>query len=73
MSAAEILEQIRRLPITEREDLVERIEAEFTAELSPAQIAELDRRAADALKYPQQGQPAHEVFNDIEQRWRTKQ
>jgi putative addiction module component (TIGR02574 family) len=60
MSATEILEELRRMPEAERRELVETIEAEFATaddELTPEQIAELDRRAADALKNPGRGIP----------------
>jgi putative addiction module component (TIGR02574 family) len=72
MSATEILEQIRRLPEDERRELVERIENEFGGfddELTPEQIAELDRRAEDALKHPCRGKPAEQVFTEIRQRF----
>jgi len=72
MSATEILEQIRRLPEDERRELVERIENEFGGfddELTPEQIAELDRRAEDALKHPRRGKPAEQVFTEIRQRF----
>ena len=58
MSAEQILEEIRRMPEADRRELVERIEDEFVdsdEELSPEQIAELDRRAEDALKNPGRG------------------
>jgi putative addiction module component (TIGR02574 family) len=58
MSAEQILEEIRRMPEAERRELVERIEdefADFNEELTPEQIAELDRRAEDALKNPGRG------------------
>ncbi|HEY2081902.1 MAG TPA: addiction module protein [Verrucomicrobiae bacterium] len=75
MSKAEILEQIRRLPETERRELVETIEQEFgdfDDELTPEQIAELDRRAEDALRNPGRGKPAEQVFAEIEERLRSK-
>ncbi|MEI9866174.1 MAG: hypothetical protein WDN00_16790 [Limisphaerales bacterium] len=55
MSATEILEELRRMPEPERRELVETIEMEFgdtDDALTPEQIAELDRRAEDALKNP---------------------
>jgi putative addiction module component (TIGR02574 family) len=72
MSAAEILEQIRRLPEAERRELVERIEDEsgsFDDELTPEQIAELDQRAEDALKNPGRGTPIEEVSAEIRKRF----
>ena len=60
MSAIEILEQIRRLPEPERRELVENIGLEFgdfEDELTPEQLAELERRAEDALRHPGRGIP----------------
>jgi putative addiction module component (TIGR02574 family) len=75
MSAAEILEQIRRLPPEEQQDIAERIREEFgdfDDALTPEQIAELDRRAEDALKNPGRGKPAEQVFAEIEERLLAK-
>lgn len=60
MSKTEILEELRRMPEAERRELVETIKVEFGAfddELTPEQIAELERRAEDALKHPGRGKP----------------
>ena len=67
----EILEQLRRMPEPERRELVETIEMEFGGfddELTPEQIAELDRRAEDALKNPGRGTPMEEVSAEIKKR-----
>jgi putative addiction module component (TIGR02574 family) len=71
MSASEILEQIRRLPLEEQSDVAERVWAEFgdcDDELTPEQAAELDRRAEDALKNPGRGTPIEEVSAEIRTR-----
>ena len=60
MSASEILDQIRRLPPAEQRDLAEKILIEFGVvdeELAPEQIAELERRAEEALNNPGRGTP----------------
>ena len=75
MSKAEILEELRRMPEAERRELVEIIEMEFgdfDDTLTPEQIAELDRRAEDALKHPGRGKPVDQVFAEIEERRRAK-
>ncbi|HEU0009538.1 MAG TPA: addiction module protein [Verrucomicrobiae bacterium] len=73
MSATEILVQIRQLPLQEQREVFERLRDEFgDEELTPEQIAELDRRAEEALKHPERGRPAEEVFAEIEERLRAK-
>jgi hypothetical protein len=72
MSAAEILEQFRKLPFEEQCEVLDRLRDEFDDKLSPEESAELDRRAEEALKLPERGRPAQEVFAEIEQRVRAK-
>jgi hypothetical protein len=76
MSATEILEQIRRLTPKEQHEVVEKIREEFgdfDDELTPEEIAELDRRAEEALKHPERCRPLEDVIADIEKRFRGKQ
>jgi len=76
MSATEILEQIRRLPEKERREVAERIWAEFGEqddELTPEQIAELDRRAEHALRHPERCRPLEDAIADLEKRFRAVQ
>ena len=71
MSRTEILEELRRMPELERRELVETIDLEFgdfDDTLTPEQIAELDRRAEDALKHPGRGTPIEEVSAEIKKR-----
>ncbi len=71
MSATEILEQIRRLPPEEQHEIAEKIReelGELDDELTPEQVAELDRRAEDALKNPGRGTPIEEVSAEIRKR-----
>jgi putative addiction module component (TIGR02574 family) len=75
MSATEILEQIRRLPEKERRKVTGKILEEFgdlDDSLSPEQIAELDRRAEDALKNPGRGTPIEDVSAEIRKRLLAK-
>jgi putative addiction module component (TIGR02574 family) len=67
MSRTEILEELRRMPESERRELVETIDSEFgdfNDELTPEQIAELDRRAEDALKNPGRGIPWEQLRDE---------
>ncbi len=76
MSATEILEQIRRLPPAEQHEIVEKIRREFgeaSDDLTPEQITELERRAAEARAHPERCRPMEEVFDDIEKRHRARQ
>ena len=76
MSATEILEQIRRLPPAEQQEVAEKVLAEygdFEDELTPEQIAELDRRAERALAHPERCRPLEDVVADLEQRFRARQ
>ena len=75
MSRTEILEELRRMPEPERRELVETIEIEFgdfDDTLTPEQVAELDRRAEDALKHPGRGAPIEDVSAEIRQRLLAK-
>ncbi len=73
MSKAEILEELRRMPEAERRELVETIESEFgdfNDELTPEQVAELDRRAEDALKNPGRGIPWEQLREETLAKYR---
>ena len=73
MSATQILEQIHRLPLAEQYEVAEKVREEyFDDELTLEQIAELERRAEDALKHPGRGKPVEQVFAEIEERLRAK-
>jgi hypothetical protein len=75
MSKAEILEQIRRLPEAEQHEIADLVWLEFgdfDDELTPEQIAELDRRAERALSHPEGCRPLDEVVADIEKQFRAK-
>jgi putative addiction module component (TIGR02574 family) len=75
MTADEILERIRNLPKNERRELVQQILDEFTEyddELTPEQIAELERRAEELRRNPHSGIPAEQVFAKVEERLATR-
>jgi putative addiction module component (TIGR02574 family) len=75
MSAAQVVEQFCKLPFEEQHEAYEKIREvveDFDNELTPEQIAELDRRAEDALKNPGRGKPVEQIFAEIEERLRAK-
>jgi putative addiction module component (TIGR02574 family) len=79
MTVSEIIEQIRPLPAKEKQQVLESLWNEFQDELetydpdlSPEQIAELDRRAERALAHPERCRPLDDVVADIEKRFRAR-
>ena len=72
MSATQVLEQINKLPFEEQYEVFAHLRDEFDPELTPEQVAELERRAEDALKNPGRGKSVEQVFAEIEERLRAK-
>ena len=72
MSATQVMEQIHKLPFEEQYQVFECLRDEFDPELTPEQIAELDRRAERALAHPERCRPLDDVVADIEKRFRAK-
>ena len=68
MSAAQVLEQIEKLPFEEQREVFEHLRDKFDEDLTPEQVAELERRAEDALKHPGRGTPIAEVSAEIRKR-----
>jgi uncharacterized protein with von Willebrand factor type A (vWA) domain len=73
MSAAQVLEQVNKLPFEEQREVFEKLRDRFNDELTLEQIAELDRRAERALVHPELCRPLDDVVADIEKRFRAKQ
>ncbi len=73
MSAAQVLEQVEKLPFEEQREVFEQLREKFDDEFTPEQIAELDRRAERALAHPELCRPLDDVVADIEKRFRAKQ
>ena len=73
MSSAqsEVLEQLNRLSVEEQREVFEQLRDRFDDELTPEQIAELDRRAERALAHPERCRPLDDVVADIEKRFRA--
>ena len=69
------MEQVNRLPFEEQREVFEHLREkfdDFDNTLTPEQIAELDRRAEDALKNPGRGTPIEEVSAEIKKRLLAK-
>lgn len=73
MSAAELLEKAKCLPIEERAELVNQLWEnlndegyDFDPELTPEQVAELDRRAERALSNPEKCRSLEDALSEIE-------
>ncbi len=67
MSAAQVLEQIEKLPVEEQREVFEELRGRFDTfadDLTPEQVAELDRRAEDALKHPGRGIPWEQLRDE---------
>jgi hypothetical protein len=73
MSATQVLEQLEKLPFEEQREVFEQLREKFDGELTPEQIAELDRRAERALAHPERCRPLDDVVADMEKRFRAKQ
>lgn len=74
MSAIEILLQIRQLPPQEQREVFEQLRDDFddNDELAPEQIAELERRAAEARAHPERGIPWETIRAEMFARYGVK-
>ncbi len=72
MSATQILEQIEKLPLAERQEVAELVMEKYgdlDDALTPEQTAELDRRLAAFEKNPRDGIPWEQVEADLNKRF----
>lgn len=72
MSATDLIEQMRPMPAEEKRAFIEKVFEEYGEELgwtdpdlTPEQVAELERRAEDALQHPGRGTPWEELRDEI--------
>ena len=75
MSATEILEELRRMPESERRELVETNDLEFgdfNDEPTPEQIAEFDRRGDELRRNPASGIPWEQVRAEMKERIKAR-
>lgn len=76
MSATEIVEQFIKLPFEEQHEAFGKIRAiveKFDDALTSEQIAELERRAADAGAHPESGISWETVRAELFERYKVKQ
>jgi len=72
MSATEILEQIEKLPLAERQEVAELVMEKYGGldeTLTAEQAAELDRRLAEFEKNPRRGIPLEQVKAEMRERF----
>jgi putative addiction module component (TIGR02574 family) len=72
MSAAQVLEQIEKLPFEEQREVFEHLRDKFDEELTPEQVAELERRAEELRKNPEAGIPWEQVRDEARKRFGWK-
>jgi putative addiction module component (TIGR02574 family) len=72
MSAAQVLEQIDKLPFEEQREVFEQLRDKFDDELTPEQIAELDRRAEELRQHPERGIPWETVQAELHERLKNR-
>jgi len=72
MSAAQVLEQIDRLPVEEQREVFEQLRDKFDDELTPEQIAELERRAEELRQHPERGIPWETVQAELHDRLQSR-
>jgi putative addiction module component (TIGR02574 family) len=75
MNATEVVEQFRKLPFEEQHKAFEKIREvvkDFDDELTPEQIAELERRADELRKNPEIGIPWEQVRAEAKQRLKAR-
>jgi putative addiction module component (TIGR02574 family) len=72
MSAAQVLEQVDKLPFEEQREVFEQLREKFDDELTPEQIAELERRAEEMRQHPERGIPWETVQAELHERLKSR-
>jgi putative addiction module component (TIGR02574 family) len=68
MSAAQVIEQVDKLPFEEQREVFEQLREKFDAEPTPEQLAEFERRGEALRRNPQSGIPWEQVRAELKER-----
>ncbi len=72
MSAAQVLEQVDKLPFEEQREVFEQLREKFDAEPTPEQLAEFERRAEELRQHPERGIPWETVQSELHERLKSR-
>ena len=72
MSAAQVLEQVNKLPFEEQREVFEQLRDKFEDEPTPEQLAEFDRRAEELRQHPERGIPWETVQAELHERLKSR-
>jgi putative addiction module component (TIGR02574 family) len=68
MSAAQVIEQVEKLPFEEQREVFEQLREKFDAEPTPEQLAEFERRGEELRRNPKSGIPWEQVRAELKER-----
>jgi putative addiction module component (TIGR02574 family) len=72
MSAAQVLEQVNKLPFEEQREVFEQLRDKFEDEPTPEQLAEFERRAEELRRHPERGIPWETVQAELHDRLKSR-
>jgi putative addiction module component (TIGR02574 family) len=72
MSAAQIMEQVEKLPFEEQREVFEHLREKFDDEPTREQLAEFDRRAEELRQHPERGIPWETVQAELHERLKSR-
>ena len=72
MSAAQVMEQVEKLPFEEQREVFEHLREKFDDEPTPEQLAEFDRRAEELRQHPERGIPWETVQAELHERLKSR-
>ena len=72
MSAAQVLEQVNKLPFEEQREVFEQLRDKFEDEPTPEQLAEFERRAEELRQHPERGIPWETVQAELHDRLKSR-